>query len=553
MKKLLYLFFTVILIFTQTFASSFHVTTSGLSSGNGSISNPWNLQTALNHPSTVKPGDTIWVHGGTYRGYFKSYLNGTAANPIIVRQYPGEHAAIDGGNSQQEDILRVNGNYTWYWGFEIFSSDLSRYTNATGSFPPSSDIRRGTCINSGNDLANVLNGNKFIHLAIHDGFNGFGAWVPSHNELYGCILYNNGWGAPDRPHGHNIYAQNELGGERKFIANLIWGAFENNIQAYGTRYTDDFYFEKNISYSGAGDGRDYLIGGGGVSHNLVMIDNYSYEVAGQNLNIGWYPYGGGMDNSKVTGNYIIGGEVYFYNMAANTVITGNTFSATYYQPGNIPSLYPNNTYITGIPNKVFIFPSKYEPGRGNIAIYNGALASFVSVDISNIVKIGEKFLIQDAQNFYGPAVLSGVYNGGSVSIPMASRTVAQPIGGDSKNGARISSFPKFAALVIMSASSGGIQDAPILNNNMYEYSLEQNYPNPFNPTTRINFTLKNGGFTSLVIRDVLGQELIVVVNQVLPPGTHSYVVDASKLSSGIYFYILKNQGFITTKKMILVK
>src|SRR3954451_14072417 len=49
---------------------SFYVTTNGTSSGNGSMSSPWSLAYALNSPSSIRPGDTIWVRGGTYNGEF---------------------------------------------------------------------------------------------------------------------------------------------------------------------------------------------------------------------------------------------------------------------------------------------------------------------------------------------------------------------------------------------------------------------------------------------------------------------------------------------------
>src|SRR5437660_8680535 len=84
-------------------------------SGDGSAGKPWDLATALAQPSAVQPGDTIWLRAGTYRGAFTSRLTGTASAPIIVRQYPGERATIDGN-------LVLRGAYAWYWGFEITSS-----------------------------------------------------------------------------------------------------------------------------------------------------------------------------------------------------------------------------------------------------------------------------------------------------------------------------------------------------------------------------------------------------------------------------------------------
>src|SRR5262245_37174151 len=52
--------------------SGFHVSPNGSSSGNGSVGSPWDLTTALNQPSSVQPGATIWLHAGTYRGNFTS-------------------------------------------------------------------------------------------------------------------------------------------------------------------------------------------------------------------------------------------------------------------------------------------------------------------------------------------------------------------------------------------------------------------------------------------------------------------------------------------------
>ena len=66
-----------------------------MSGGNGSISQPWDLQTALNQPASLVPGATLYLRAGTYTGKFFSYLTGSAASPITVKSYPGEWAIID--------------------------------------------------------------------------------------------------------------------------------------------------------------------------------------------------------------------------------------------------------------------------------------------------------------------------------------------------------------------------------------------------------------------------------------------------------------------------
>ncbi len=87
----------------------------------------------------------------------------------------------------------------------------------------------------------------------------------------------------------------------------------------------------------------------------------------------------------------------------------------------------------------------------------------------------------------------------------------------------------------------------------HEFSLGQNYPNPFNPTTTIDFSLPVGGPVKLTVYNVLGQEVVTLVDRSLPAGTHQVEFDASNRPSGIYFYRLTYPGGNATKKMTLIK
>jgi hypothetical protein len=87
----------------------------------------------------------------------------------------------------------------------------------------------------------------------------------------------------------------------------------------------------------------------------------------------------------------------------------------------------------------------------------------------------------------------------------------------------------------------------------YEYKLETNYPNPFNPSTTINYTLKNQGSITLRVYNMLGQQISTLVNEVQQAGPHSVTFDASRLSSGVYFYSIESGSFRASKKMILMK
>jgi hypothetical protein len=86
------------------------------------------------------------------------------------------------------------------------------------------------------------------------------------------------------------------------------------------------------------------------------------------------------------------------------------------------------------------------------------------------------------------------------------------------------------------------------------FMLGQNYPNPFNPTTTIEFTLAEDSKVSLKVFDILGHEVAVLVNEELKAGVlHRVQFNASKLSSGIYFYRLDTGKNQSMKKLILLK
>ena len=99
-----------------------------------------------------------------------------------------------------------------------------------------------------------------------------------------------------------------------------------------------------------------------------------------------------------------------------------------------------------------------------------------------------------------------------------------------------------------------VTDIKDVRNNLPEsFLLQQNYPNPFNPTTSISYSIKEMGLVTLKIFDVLGREVSVLVNEVKEPGKYNINFDASKLSSGVYIYLLNAGSFTSSKKMILTK
>jgi len=85
------------------------------------------------------------------------------------------------------------------------------------------------------------------------------------------------------------------------------------------------------------------------------------------------------------------------------------------------------------------------------------------------------------------------------------------------------------------------------------YALSQNYPNPFNPSTKINYSVGEPGFVQLKVYNVLGVEVATLINEQKIAGNYSANFNATKLSSGVYFYTITVNDFTQTRKMILEK
>ena len=405
-------------------ATDFFASPSGSASGDGTIGNPWSLAKALSQPATVRPGDTIWLRGGTYDGTFYASLNGSATAPIKVRQYPGERATIDGGNSNFANILEVAGSYTYYWGFEIMSSDPNHSSAQSGSAPTDLGIGDGVAIVQNSTTGAGL---KFINLVIHDTAGGFGLWQQAYGaEIYGCLIYNNGWTAPDRGHGHGIYVQNQTSAKR-IANNVIFSNYSHGIHAYSTvANLNNIDIEGNTIFNnGMPDyARNILVGGSSVAQNPSISNNVLYypDASGENLNVGYDPSGMGAANPVITGNTIVMGNERFSSLNTNVTMTGNSFYSSAV-PSATMSGYPSNTYSSSTPttSQVFVSPNQYEAGRANITILNWAGSSSVSVSLSGIVAPGASYEVRDAQDFFGAPVRSGVFGGGSISLPAYGR------------------------------------------------------------------------------------------------------------------------------------
>ena len=454
------LFFSILafsLIGLLALGASWHVAPNGSASSAGTQGSPFSLMWGLSSSGPVRRGDTLWIHGGTYAGTFKASLAGTSSAPIIVRNWNGERATIDGGNSGGTAILLIAAQYVWFWGLEVMSSDPGKISTQATSWPTDINYGEGVMIDQGGSGGL---GCKFINLVVHDTRQGFSSWKEAiGSEVYGCTVYDNGWIGSDRPHGHNLYIQNVTGG-KLFADNLILRAYSHNIQAYGSSAAnvDNLTFDGNVGVNGGE--RNFMLGSPNVAQNPIWRNNFMYvdgAYAGScNLylaySVGYTP---GTSNAIVTGNDFAGGKITLYKNAGLTW-SNNLVYYTAFADGSDPApANPGGITTTTRPssNWISVRANKYEAGRANIVVYNWQGAPTVSVDLSGVLKVGGTFRIRDAQNYYGTPVLSGTYQGGMVSFPMGAGSLPARIGNDPRAQAHTSSsFGVFVAEGIASGS-----------------------------------------------------------------------------------------------------
>lgn len=416
--------------------------------GDCTVNKPCALSLAIGKSSPVKPGDTLWLRDGKYNGSFTAFLTGTGEKPITVREYPGEHAVIDGN-------LRIEGAWTIWRDFEVTNSNPDR----TKERPTGIDV--------------FAPNSKLINLYIHDCGNGIGAWSPAVNlEVYGCVLYRNGWEGPSdtRGHGHGFYGQNLEG--RKVIQDCIsLDNYATGMKAFAEKgNVRGFTFEGNvIANSGAParpreayDRIQNLIIGAAVNRagDIVVDGNILWHPSSAKGQVAFFGYSSeGNDDIEITNNYILGNGVLVTSFTRwqNVLFSGNTVRGSRELLSLIfpPSRFfvdgvtiDRNTYI--VPDDRFAFtahsdagfsgfatfarwqamttqekasavlpplkgaqvivrPNKYQPGRANVIVLNWDGAASVDVDLSSVKQAGQVYEILDARTMR--VVASGKYQG----------------------------------------------------------------------------------------------------------------------------------------------
>jgi hypothetical protein len=367
--------------------------------------------------------------------------------------------------------------------------------------------------------------------------------------------------------------------------NLAFGQYtvvENNI-IQNIRYSPSLVYNPGIvSLAGVGD-----IIRNNVVHN-VKVDSGNYGGIGILLN-GTAIYSG--VNNEVYNNMIY--DIQSSSPETSARVSGIEMRYQYY-----PKVYYNSVYLSGTGANA----------KGSAALYMGNNCSHVYVNNNILVNTRDEspycasaIYDYDASNltsdyndlYYEPNQYNCLVNAGGIdyytlaewqtmgkdfhsytemphfvepylhidgTIATSLNSGGTPIGGidsDFDNDTRNATSPDIGADEFDGIASGVDEEFALPT----EFTLEQNYPNPFNPSTKIKYRVpsvianevKQSQFVTLMVYDVLGNEVTTLVNEEKPAGSYEVQFDASSLSSGAYFYMLKAGNNIQTKKMILLK
>jgi len=217
---------------------------------------------------------------------------------------------------------------------------------------------------------------------------------------------------------------------------------------------------------------------------------------------------------------------------------------------NIPDKY--DLSMNGRFNKPCYFVVVYDPNTG--------FGHGMNADLT-----GDNPLNFDDWNPIEPQNDSMYVQPGEWNIPYNTRVLINGVEGFEQDGGRIyfpivkfeidsignpSTYYQHPDLILERPPLAIVQKNPEIPS---EYALNQNYPNPFNPRTTIEYTLPKREHVSLDIYDIRGTKLETLVDDMQDQGHHKVQFDASRYSSGIYFYSLRGEDYAETKKMVLVK
>jgi len=312
-------------------------------------------------------------------------MAGTSGTPIIIAAYPGETPILDGATT-------INGNDTTWRNITFtYSGWSTRVSAQTGSAP--TDLPTTKALS-------VFGPRTTLYRCTFHDTAGPSTWIPAVDATFEeCLIYNNGWTAPDRGHGHGLYMQNQTG--TKTIKRCVFATGYSDYSIHG--YTETAYIQGFDIVECVSIGKELLIGG------YQPVDRLSITrcvLWGGTLQTG---YGANVQNGTA--------------VLTNTILANGATRST---AGAWTSLTETGTDTT-TGDRVLTY-------GGLVVVFNQAGASSVTAPIAGTYR-----------NCLNPTETITLAAGGS--LPMTGWTVATPIGAAAPLVA--STFPTFGCFLVI--------------------------------------------------------------------------------------------------------
>ena len=222
--------------------------------------------------------------------------------------------------------------------------------------------------------------------------------------------------------------------------------------------------------------------------------------------------------------------------------------------GTFPHPIPSSPFFLTVKNTAALLESQ------TIDLSSFNTAALIMKESEHDLEIGERVHLEywDGAAWQSLHIFNGTDNGFGVFEPFDSVSFILP-------GAALNSTFKFRYRGEGLESTdewffddicilGDVQTGLTVNQGIPEkFGLNQNYPNPFNPSTKISFDIPKQSHVSIKIYDITGREIAKLINQQFSAGSYTVDFNGAKFASGVYFYRLEADGFVETKRMMLIK
>jgi hypothetical protein len=501
--------FCTILLFTLLYISvlnskTLYVSTSGLDTNPGTFDLPFNTITkAL--AASILPSDTILVRGGVYTLTstitINTSISGKQDTLCHLFAYPGERPLLDfTTQSYGSKGLQIKAKYWYVKGFDIKGAgDNGIYIS--GSFNIVEFCTMFENRDSGMQLSGGANNNKVINCDSYwnmdpsegnsDGFSPK-LDVGTNNYFFGCRSFQNtddGFDGYLRP-SNNITT----------TLDNCW-SFMNG-------------YHKDFTVSVPGNGNGFKMGGSdlkNLEHNFILYNCLSFDNKAK-----------GFDQNNNKGSMTLINCTGYRNGAKNYSVvlaldSGKVLTVTNCLVYGVMGTLLSNAVLT---TNSWMRPDSV------------TRADFVSLDTAGVRGARKPDGSLPDVTFMHLASGSSLIDAGTI-IP------GRPYAG---------SAPDLGCFEF-----GLVSDLKNEVNHKVGYYLSNNYPNPFNPSTEIAYQIPSSSHVTITIYNILGKVVETLVNEDKSAGTYYVKFNAANLASGIYFYSLKTDNYVQTKKMILMK